>query len=217
MDEFSDIWIEQCDAARDIRESWGTQKALGYLIGEKFLNYIRASDSRPDVDDPEEWRARADIGLAESEVVGEYYPILGSRSIKNLPVRLPCQMLFSDGAHIAATCSKAADDIWSDVLVGKEGKVERLHAVVLRSQTCSPFSTLAAYWKAAASPSGVSCRYWARICSCVAPLAASSSRNSTLKRVPRTHGFPPRICGVETISSSAIGRGSPPCRTVRLR
>jgi hypothetical protein len=30
MDEFSDIWIEQCDAARDIREARGTRKALGY-------------------------------------------------------------------------------------------------------------------------------------------------------------------------------------------
>jgi len=29
MDEFSDIWIEQCDAARDIRDAWGTAKALG--------------------------------------------------------------------------------------------------------------------------------------------------------------------------------------------
>jgi hypothetical protein len=47
MDEFSDIWIEQCAAARDIREAWGTRKALGYLVGEKLLNYIRASDSDP--------------------------------------------------------------------------------------------------------------------------------------------------------------------------
>ena len=39
MDEDSDIWIEQCDAAREIRDAWGTNKALGYLIGEKFLNY----------------------------------------------------------------------------------------------------------------------------------------------------------------------------------
>ena len=43
MDEDSDIWIEQCDAARDIRDAWGTNKALGYLIGEKFLNYLQAS------------------------------------------------------------------------------------------------------------------------------------------------------------------------------
>jgi len=47
MDEFSDIWIEQCEAARDIRDAWGTRKALGYLVGEKLLNYMRAADSDP--------------------------------------------------------------------------------------------------------------------------------------------------------------------------
>ena len=47
MDEFSNIWIEQCDAARGIRDDWGTRKALGYLVGEKLLNYIRAADSDP--------------------------------------------------------------------------------------------------------------------------------------------------------------------------
>jgi hypothetical protein len=34
LGEFADIWIEQCDATREIREAWGTKKALGYLIGE---------------------------------------------------------------------------------------------------------------------------------------------------------------------------------------
>lgn len=29
MDEFANIWIEQCEAARDIRDAWGTKKALG--------------------------------------------------------------------------------------------------------------------------------------------------------------------------------------------
>jgi hypothetical protein len=48
MDGLSGIWIEQCDAARDIREAWGTNKALGYLIGEKFLNCLQASDSSSD-------------------------------------------------------------------------------------------------------------------------------------------------------------------------
>jgi hypothetical protein len=37
MGEFADIWIEQCDATREIREAWGTKKALGYLIGEKLV------------------------------------------------------------------------------------------------------------------------------------------------------------------------------------
>ena len=44
MSDFSDIWVEQCEAARDIRDARGTRKALGYLVGEKFLNYIHASD-----------------------------------------------------------------------------------------------------------------------------------------------------------------------------
>ena len=47
MDEFSSIWIAQCDAARGIRDDCGTQKALGYLVGEKLLNYIHAADSDP--------------------------------------------------------------------------------------------------------------------------------------------------------------------------
>jgi hypothetical protein len=34
-------------AARDLREAFGLQKALGYLIGEKLLNFLRASDEDP--------------------------------------------------------------------------------------------------------------------------------------------------------------------------
>ena len=59
MDEFSAIWIDQCEAARDIRDAWGTRKALGYLIGEKLLNYIRASDSDPS------WAAKLPLFAAE--------------------------------------------------------------------------------------------------------------------------------------------------------
>lgn len=44
MPESHEIWSEQCDAARDIREVFGLQKALGYLIGGKLLNVLRASD-----------------------------------------------------------------------------------------------------------------------------------------------------------------------------
>lgn len=43
------IWREQCDAARSIKERFGTQKALGYLIGEKLLAYLRAANARPDL------------------------------------------------------------------------------------------------------------------------------------------------------------------------
>jgi hypothetical protein len=45
MTEFHKIWIEQCEAARGIEDDFGTQKALDYLVGEKFLNYLEAADS----------------------------------------------------------------------------------------------------------------------------------------------------------------------------
>ena len=47
MREFHKIWIDQCEAARDIREGFGLQKALGYLIGEKLLNFLRAAAQDP--------------------------------------------------------------------------------------------------------------------------------------------------------------------------
>ncbi|MCP3917195.1 MAG: hypothetical protein GY711_16725 [bacterium] len=45
MSDFHRIRIEQCDAARGIRKRFGTEKALGYLIGEKLLNFARVSES----------------------------------------------------------------------------------------------------------------------------------------------------------------------------
>lgn len=47
MSDFHEIWIEQCDAAEGIRERFGIEKALGYLIGEKLLNFVRASEGEP--------------------------------------------------------------------------------------------------------------------------------------------------------------------------
>jgi hypothetical protein len=59
MDDFSDIWIEQCEAARDIREAWGAKKALVYLIGEELLNHVRAADSQ------REWAEKLPLFVAE--------------------------------------------------------------------------------------------------------------------------------------------------------
>ena len=39
------IWIEQCEAARDIDDGLGRQKALDYLVGEKFLNFLEAAET----------------------------------------------------------------------------------------------------------------------------------------------------------------------------
>jgi hypothetical protein len=43
--KFEKIWIEQCETARGIEDEFGTQKALDYLIGEKFLNFLEAAET----------------------------------------------------------------------------------------------------------------------------------------------------------------------------
>ncbi len=45
--DLSKIWIEQCDAARDIDDEHGSQQALEYLVGKKFLNFLEAADDEP--------------------------------------------------------------------------------------------------------------------------------------------------------------------------
>jgi len=39
-----DIWIEQCEAAKALENDFGTQTALAYLVGEKFLNFLEAAE-----------------------------------------------------------------------------------------------------------------------------------------------------------------------------
>ena len=63
------IWIEQCEAARDIENEFGTQKALTYLIGEKFLNFLEAAE-----DDPE-FRAEIPTFVAEIKSVFEKWQL----------------------------------------------------------------------------------------------------------------------------------------------
>lgn len=43
----AEIWMEHCEAARSIEDEFGTQKALAYLVGEKFLNYLEAAENDP--------------------------------------------------------------------------------------------------------------------------------------------------------------------------
>jgi hypothetical protein len=46
--EFHKIWIEQCAATEDIREHFGLQNALDYLIGEKLFSFVMASEQAPE-------------------------------------------------------------------------------------------------------------------------------------------------------------------------
>ena len=65
MDKLCKIWVEQCEAARGIEDQFGTDKALSYLIGEKFLNYLDAAERDP------EFRAEIPAFVAEIKDIFE--------------------------------------------------------------------------------------------------------------------------------------------------
>ncbi|MDA3961045.1 MAG: hypothetical protein PF961_09660 [Planctomycetota bacterium] len=44
------LWPEQCQAAEDIRERYGLAKAIGYLVGEKFVNLLREVPAHPELE-----------------------------------------------------------------------------------------------------------------------------------------------------------------------
>ena len=45
--EFHKIWIEQCEATEGIRDHFGLENALDYLIGEKLFTFLMASEKDP--------------------------------------------------------------------------------------------------------------------------------------------------------------------------
>ena len=44
--QFERIWIEQCQAARRVKEHFGLAGALDYLIGEKLLTFAKVAEQR---------------------------------------------------------------------------------------------------------------------------------------------------------------------------
>ncbi len=62
----SEIWVEQCQAARGIEDEFGTQKALDYLVGEKFLNFLEAAEAHTEL--------RAELPAFTAEVRSIFEP-----------------------------------------------------------------------------------------------------------------------------------------------
>jgi len=63
------IWIEQCEAARGIEGQFGVPQALQYLVGEKFINFLEASDDHPEL------RAELPAFAAEIKTIFEPYQL----------------------------------------------------------------------------------------------------------------------------------------------
>jgi len=41
------VWIEQCEAARTIRERFGLEAAFDYVVGEKMMNFASVARDHP--------------------------------------------------------------------------------------------------------------------------------------------------------------------------
>ena len=46
--KFYEIWLEQCNAAREIRMRYGLKAAFDYLVAEKLLNFADAAALDPE-------------------------------------------------------------------------------------------------------------------------------------------------------------------------
>ncbi len=69
MAEPHNIWIEQCEAARGIEDEFGTQEALSYLVGEKFINFLEAAD------DDLDFRMEMPVFVAEIKTIFERWQL----------------------------------------------------------------------------------------------------------------------------------------------
>ena len=67
--KFEKIWIEQCKAAKGIEDEFGTQKALDYLVGEQFLNFLEAAEADPN------FRAEIPDFVAEIKTIFERWQL----------------------------------------------------------------------------------------------------------------------------------------------
>jgi hypothetical protein len=67
--ETSKIWTEQCEAARGIEAEFGTQPALEYLVGEKFINFLDAAETDAD------FRAEIPAFVAEIKSIFERWQL----------------------------------------------------------------------------------------------------------------------------------------------
>jgi len=43
-----EIWIEQCDAAQEIKLRYGLKAAFDYVVTEKLLNFANAASKHPE-------------------------------------------------------------------------------------------------------------------------------------------------------------------------
>ena len=64
-----DFIASKCEAARNVRDGFGPDKAMGYLIGEKFLNFLEVAETSS------EWRQAIPAFVAEIKAMFEPHQV----------------------------------------------------------------------------------------------------------------------------------------------
>jgi hypothetical protein len=91
--DFHRQWVAQCDAARDIRHRFGLVSALEYLVGEKLLHFVDASEVHPDFkSELPHFLAEIKFSLTE---LGSYIGGLERRTSLSRPQRFAMRSLSS--------------------------------------------------------------------------------------------------------------------------
>src|SRR6266404_1919559 len=75
----SEVIADWCKAARGVEEDYGTDKAMGYLIGEKFLNFLEVAET------DREWRQAIPAFVSEIKAMFEAWQLA---DFLNTPRRL---------------------------------------------------------------------------------------------------------------------------------
>jgi hypothetical protein len=85
------FWREQCAATRQIRARFGLQNALDYLIGEKLLNFMTATETEPEAAAALLNFAAEVRHLFTAAEIAEYFDQLQRRRViaRQEPQRLP--------------------------------------------------------------------------------------------------------------------------------
>lgn len=98
---FQDIWIEQCLAARSIKDQFGLKDAFDYLVGEKLMTYADAASTRPE------------FARELPQFVSEVRRIFGAKEIEEHLARIEQEEL--QEAELAIDIEEPKDDeAWSE-------------------------------------------------------------------------------------------------------
>jgi hypothetical protein len=121
---FQDIWIEQCLAARSIKDQFGLKDAFDYLVGEKLMTYADAASTRPE------------FARELPQFVSEVRRIFGAKEIEEHLARIEQEEL--QEAELAIDIEEPEDDeAWSEapeLIAARRARFVRMKELLTAAQ-----------------------------------------------------------------------------------